>query len=197
ENHFWLNHDFITRDLIVLDEQLEVNIPTASTVKMKTEKGFEPAVKEQEGRRLYEWKRSNLKREEKDKDDKAEARKRKQEAEDPKPPQVQMSTFQSWDEVGQWYAGLQRDRVVPDDRIRAKALELVKGISVDRDKVKALYEYVSKNFRYVSISLGQGRYQPHPAADVLANQYGDCKDKHTLLASMLSAAGFRAYPALM
>jgi tetratricopeptide (TPR) repeat protein len=197
ENHFWLNHDFITRGLIVLDERLEVNIPTGSPVKLKTEKGFEPAVKEQEGRRFYEWKHAILKREAKDKDDKEEARKRKEEQDDPKPPQVQMTTFQSWDEVGQWYAGLQRDRIVPDDRIRAKALELVRGINADKDKVEALYEYVSKNFRYVSISLGQGRYQPHTAADVLANQYGDCKDKHTLLASMLNAAGFRAYPALM
>ena len=197
ENHFWLNHDFITHSLIVLDEQLEVNIPTGSTVKLKTEKGFEPTVREQEGRRRYEWKRANLKREDKDKDDKEEARKRKQEADDPKPPQVQMTTFQNWDEVGQWYANLQRDRILPDERIRAKALELVRGISADKDKVEALYDYVSKNFRYVSISLGQGRYQPHTAADVWANQYGDCKDKHTLLASMLSAAGFRAYPALM
>jgi tetratricopeptide (TPR) repeat protein len=57
------------------------------------------------------------------------------------------------------------------------------------DKVEALYDYVAKNFRYVSLSLGLGRYQPHAAADVLHNQYGDCKDKHTLLSSLLEAKG--------
>lgn len=196
-NHFWINHDFITRDLIVLDEQLEVNIPGDSVVKLKTEKGFEPAIKEQEGRRIYSWKHSVVKREADKDDDKEAARKRREELEDPKPPQVQMTTFKSWEEVGQWYAGLERDRIMPDDKIRAAAEELVRGRNSDKEKIEALYEFVAENFRYVSLSLGQGRYQPHAASDVMANKYGDCKDKHTLLSSMLIAEGLRAYPALM
>ena len=52
-------------------------------------------------------------------------------------------------------------------------------------------------FRYIGIAFGVERYQPHFAAEVLANQYGDCKDKHTLLASLLNAAGIKAYPALI
>src|SRR5574341_1273847 len=196
-NHFWLNHDFIKRDLIVLDERLEVNIPADSSVKLKTEKGFDPVVKEQDGRRFYTWQHSVLKREEEKDDDKEAARRRREELEDPKPPTVQMTTFKSWDEVGQWYAGLERDRTTPDDKIRAKVAELIRDRKNDQEKIEAIYEFVAKNFRYVSLSLGQGRYQPHAAAEVLANQYGDCKDKHTLFTSMLMAAGLRAYPALM
>jgi hypothetical protein len=56
-------------------------------------------------------------------------------------------------------------------------------------KVKALYEYVSRNIRYVSLSFGLGRMQPHAASEVLANGYGDCKDKNTLLAALLDAEG--------
>ena len=41
------------------------------------------------------------------------------------------------------------------------------------------------------------RYQPHPAADVLHNQYGDCKDKHTLLTSLLEAEGWKANSVLI
>src|SRR5208337_678474 len=67
-----------------------------------------------------------------------------------------------------------------------------KGLTTDLEKSETLYDFVAKNFRYVSLSLGAGRYQPHAAADVLHNQYGDCKDKHTLLASMLEAEGFHA-----
>ena len=195
-NHFWLSHDFLTRGIIVLDEGLEVNIPRDSKAKLKTEKSFEPVVKEEGERRIYTWKHANLKRE--DKDDKEEAAKKKSDDDDePKPPQVQMTTFQSWDQVGQWYAELERNRIVPDEKIRAKAEELLRGRTTDKDKIEALYQYVARNFRYVSLSLGQGRYQPHAAADVYANQYGDCKDKHTLLSAMLIASGLRAYPALM
>lgn len=194
-NHFWLNHNFVTRELIVLDEQLEVNIPLDSKVKLKMEPGLEPTTTEQDGRRVYTWKHANLKRE--TKEEKEAARKKKDDSDEPKPPQIQMTTFQSWDEVGRWYADLERNRIVPDEKIRAKAELLVRGLSSDKEKVEALYQYVAKNFRYVSLSLGQGRYQPHAATDVLANQYGDCKDKHTLLSSLLTASGLRAYPALM
>jgi tetratricopeptide (TPR) repeat protein len=194
-NHFWFEHDFIDPDsLIVFADELELNIPSAAKVKLKTAEGFEPAIKEQDDRKIYSWKRANLKRPQKDeKEDPSKA----EEPPEPQPRQVQMTTFQSWDEVGQWYAALERDRIVPDDRIRAKTDELVRGLKSDKEKIEALYRYVAQTFRYVSLSLGQGRYQPHAAAEVLANQYGDCKDKHTLLAAMLSAAGLRAFPALM
>ena len=56
---------------------------------------------------------------------------------------------------------------------------------------------MAKNFRYVSLSLGVGRYQPHAASDVLHDQYGDCKDKHTLLASLLEAEGLHASSVLI
>ena len=197
QNNFWFEEDFTNpTSLIFLDDQLEVNVPRDSKVKLKTATGMDPTIKEQDDRRIYTWKYTNLKREEKD--EKAEAAKKKSVDDDePKPPQIQMTTFQSWDEVGQWYAGLERDRILPDEKIRAKADELVRGLTTDTAKVEALYQYVAKNFRYVSLSLGEGRYQPHAAADVFANQYGDCKDKHTLLSSMLIASGLRASPALM
>ena len=51
--------------------------------------------------------------------------------------------------------------------------------------------------RYIGVAFGIGRYQPHSADTVLDNQYGDCKDKHTLLSSMLKAAGYDAWPALI
>jgi tetratricopeptide (TPR) repeat protein len=196
QNNFWLEQDFSNPEsMIVLDDQLEVNIPRDSKVKLKTAPGVDPIIKDQDDRRIYYWKYSNLKRQEKD--EKAESAKKKDDDDEPKSPQIQMTTFQSWDQVGQWYAGLERERIVPDEKIRAKTEELLRGRNTDTDKIEALYEYVAKNFRYVSLSLGQGRYQPHAAADVYANQYGDCKDKHTLLSSMLIAAGLRGYPALM
>jgi hypothetical protein len=45
----------------------------------------------------------------------------------------------------------------------------------------------------VAIEIGIGGLQPHPAADVFSHQYGDCKDKATLLSSMLHEAGIESY----
>ncbi|HKR12404.1 MAG TPA: DUF3857 domain-containing protein [Pyrinomonadaceae bacterium] len=195
QSHFWVEHDFVKSGVIVLNDELTVNIPSASKVKLKTEPGFEPATREDNDRRIYSWKHANLKsdtdEEEKDKEEEGK--------EEPKeiPRHVQLTTFQSWNEVGKWYADLQRDRIVPDEKIKVKAEQLISGLTTDKEKVRAIYEYVARNFRYVSLSLGQGRYQPHAAASVMTNQYGDCKDKHTLLASMLAVAGLQAYPVLL
>ena len=200
QNHFWIEHSFVTADVIVLKDELSVDIPAASKVKLKTEPGFEPTIKEDKDRRFYHWEHANLKSDtdEKGKNN-AEEGEEASEKDEPEEfhPHVQLTTFQSWEEVGQWYADLQRERILPDEKIKAKADEVITGRTTDKEKIRAVYEYVAKNFRYVSLSLGQGRYQPHTAASVMTNQYGDCKDKHTLLASMLAAAGFKAYPVLI
>jgi tetratricopeptide (TPR) repeat protein len=202
-NHFWVEHDFVERGPIVLSDELVVNIPATSKVKLKTETGYDPTIKEENGRRIYTWKEAQLQRaadeaeKEKEKAEAAEDEEVEEKDPDEIRPHVQLTTFQSWAEVGQWYEELQRDRVVPDEKIKVKAEEIIKGRATEKEKVTALYEYVAKNFRYVSLSLGQSRYQPHAATEVMSNQYGDCKDKHTLLASMLAATGVRAFPVLI
>ena len=129
--------------------------------------------------------------------DKEKDKKEKEERPDDDRPDIQLTTFVSWEQIGRWYAGLEKDRRAPSPEVRAKAEELTKGLNNDLDKVQALYDFVAKNFRYVSLSLGVGRYQPHSAGDVLHNQYGDCKDKHTLLASLLEAEGMHASSVLI
>jgi tetratricopeptide (TPR) repeat protein len=113
-------------------------------------------------------------------------------AEQGKLPTVAWTTFKSWEEVGAWYRGLEVDRIVADDTVKAKVAELTKGKTTDEEKARALYEYVATNIRYIGVAFGIGRYQPHAAAEILSNQYGDCKDKHTLLAAMLAATGIQS-----
>ena len=195
-NQFWTEYDF-DKNNITLDEQLEVNIPKDREINLFVKGNFNQKITEENGRRVYHWSSSHLEREDDDKNkDKDKKKKKKKKAED-EMPAIQLTTFKSWEEVGRWYAGLDHDRRQPTADIRAKAEELTKGASTDLEKVEALYDYVAKNFRYVSLSLGLGRYQPHAAADVLHNQYGDCKDKHTLLSSLLEAEGMHASSVLI
>ena len=72
-----------------------------------------------------------------------------------------------------------------------------RGLSEDREKIQALYDYVSADIRYLGLLFGMARYQPHVAGEVLEHGYGDCKDKHTLLESLLSAAGYEASPVII
>ena len=193
---FWVEHDF-TRDPgpIVLDEQLDVNIPKTRTIKMKTQPGLDAKVNDDGDRRVYHWASSHKVRE--DQDDDSTSRKKKKRRDPDEQPSVQLTTFSSWEEVGHWYAGLEKDRRAPAPEIRAKAEELTKNSKTDLEKIQAIYDYVAKNFRYVSLSFGLGRYQPHSASEVMANQYGDCKDKHTLMASLLEAEGLHPWSVLI
>ena len=186
---FWMQHDFAQSGTI-LDEQLSVDVPKDRKIKLKTKPGYDPKISEENGRRIYTWSRSHV-----DKTD--EQKKKEQEAKKklPKEPEyaaIQLTTFESWEQLGRWYAGLEKDRRQPNAEIRAKEAALVQGKTTDLDKIQALYDYVATNFRYISLSFGVGRFQPHAASDVLHNEYGDCKDKHTLLASLLSAGGYNA-----
>jgi len=54
-----------------------------------------------------------------------------------------------------------------------------------------------QRLQYISIDIGVGKgngYRPHPAAQVLAKAYGDCKDKANLMRSMLRTLNITSYP---
>ena len=106
-----------------------------------------------------------------------------------KGPGIQSPTEGTWQSIGEWYQALAKDRVVATPEIAAKTKELVGDKTDFYDKTEAIAEFVQKQVRYFVIELGIGGYQPHYAADILHNRYGDCKDKATLLTAMLSTVG--------
>jgi hypothetical protein len=95
----------------------------------------------------------------------------------------------SWENIAKWQSELAAGRRTPSPQITAKVRELIAGKNDFDSKVRAITDYVQSNIRYVGIEIGVGGYQPHPAADVFRYGYGDCKDKATLLSSMLQEAG--------
>ncbi|NPV83466.1 MAG: DUF3857 and transglutaminase domain-containing protein [Candidatus Aminicenantes bacterium] len=101
--------------------------------------------------------------------------------------------FSNWKDLGLWYEALTREKRRPDERVRAKAVELLSGREDVESKIKALAGFVQREIRYVSIQVGMGAWQPHPASLTLSNLYGDCKDMVTLLAALLEVAGINSY----
>jgi tetratricopeptide (TPR) repeat protein len=185
---FWYEHSF-SKSEIVRDERLELTVPKGKHLSVKSP-DFKPEIREQGASIIYIWQYSCLARENKD-----------EEAPSPlrglPPPSIQISTFSSWQEVGRWYSELQKDQIAVTPAIAAKANELTRNLATDDEKLYAIYRFVSANIHYVGLDFGIGRFQPHAAEDVLSNEYGDCKDKHTLLAALLKAAGYEAWPALI
>ena len=185
--HFWFEYSF-TKDHIIKDERLEFSFPKDKFVNVVSPE-FKPDIKDDGARRFYRWTSSNLERKEKNSDE--------VQVQKPLKPSVQITTFRSWEEVGQWFGDIQKEPLKVTPAIQAKAAELTKGLHSDDAKIRAIYNYVSLRFHYIGLDFGIGRYQPHAAEDVLGNEYGDCKDKHTLLAALLKAADYDAWPALI
>ena len=105
----------------------------------------------------------------------------------------QQKGFQSWTEVGNWYQELARGRRDATPEMKQKVVELTGALPTNLGKMQALARFVQREIRYVAIELGIGGWQPHPAADVFAKHYGDCKDKATLMSSMLKEIGVDSY----
>jgi len=187
--NFWYEYTF-PKGVAVNEDRLEIDIPKAREVKLKSP-AHKPEIQDTGDRRVYSWVVKDIrpdrdKEKEKDKDEDENAG-----------PDVQLTTFTDWKQVAEWYAQLQGKRMAVDERVRKKADELTKDAGTPTEKARRLYDFVARNVRYVSISLGIGRYQPHSASDVLQNGYGDCKDKHTLFSAMLRAEGIQSYPVLI
>ena len=98
----------------------------------------------------------------------------------------------SWDGIGRWENGLVAGRRTPTSEITEKVRQLTASKTDFDSKLHALTAFMQSDIRYVAIEIGIGGFQPHPAADVFHSRYGDCKDKATLLSSMLEEAGIRS-----
>jgi len=198
-DQFWDGWDLVS-DAVCLDEELVLDVPANRKVQIKSPAGTVPTVMEHAGRRVYTWKTDNPK-----------AREpadlfRNFRSLDPAmilqgfspetPRRMLFSSFQNWGEIGQWYGSMAGDSRSPAPEVRAKAQEITRGAETPLAKVRAVYDYVS-HIRYVSLSFGAGRYQPHPASEVLANRYGDCKDKAGLLDALLASQGIASFTALI
>jgi Domain of Unknown Function with PDB structure (DUF3857)/Transglutaminase-like superfamily len=98
-----------------------------------------------------------------------------------------------WQSLGQWTTQLESDRPVPSPEITAQTQQLIAQAPDFYSKLAAITSYIQKNIRYFIVSRGIGGLQANHAADIFRNRYGDCKDKTTLLISMLQVAGIKAF----
>jgi hypothetical protein len=97
------------------------------------------------------------------------------------------------------WAGLSRtfsELVEPRAAVTPELKTLVAGLVRDKtsrwNRIRSLAEFVQKKIIYLELTLDKDSLagcRPRPAADVLRDRLGDCKDKATLLVALLRATG--------
>ena len=101
--------------------------------------------------------------------------------------------FSNWRDMGTWYLGLANGRRDASPEIKQQVATLTATAQTPLQRMTAVAKFVQSDVRYVAIELGIGGHQPHPASEVFAHRYGDCKDKATLMSSMLHVIGVDSY----
>jgi len=107
------------------------------------------------------------------------------------------TTNADWAGMGKWYQGLVGERVEASPQIKQQVATLTASKTTQLQKMQAIASFVQQDIRYVAIELGIGGWQPHSAPDVFLHHYGDCKDKATLVRSMMREIGVESYHVLI
>ena len=106
---------------------------------------------------------------------------------------IKNQTYKSWNDIGLWYTQLTADSRQATPALQQKALELAPATLPTLERIKALARFAQHDIRYAAISVGIGGWKPHSAGEIFVHKYGDCKDKATVLGSMLAQIGVKSY----
>lgn len=112
-------------------------------------------------------------------------------------PRLAVTSFKNFDELGAAYWSEAKKKAVVTPEVEALANEITKNLEEPAQQAAAIYEWVNKNIRYLSIVMDKGGWIPHSSTEILANRYGDCKDYSTIIYSLLKAKGIESHPVLI
>ena len=109
------------------------------------------------------------------------------------------STLESWGQVSRWYYDLVEPKLKVNDAIKEKVKELISGKEDERERLSAIFFFVSRKIRYMGIIEESKRpgFEPHDVTLTFSRRYGVCRDKAALLVAMLRVAGFQACPVII
>lgn len=112
-------------------------------------------------------------------------------------PRLAVTSFKDFNELGAAYWNEAKEKAILTPEIQTLAEEITKDFKEPQQQAYAIYEWVNKNIRYLSIVLDRGGWIPHHSAQILSNGYGDCKDYTTILYALLKAKKIESHPVLI
>jgi len=107
-------------------------------------------------------------------------------------PYLHVSTYDTWQAVGRWWWGLVKDQLYADEALKKTVRDLIANAKTTREKVERIHHWVVTNTRYVGLEFGIHGYMPYRVPLIVQRGFGDCKDKASLLYTMMREAGVDA-----
>lgn len=107
-------------------------------------------------------------------------------------PYLHVSTYSTWQDVGRWYWGLIKDQLYADQALKKTVAEITAGATTTKDRVIRVHDWVLRHTRYVGLEFGIHGFLPYRVPLIVQRGFGDCKDKASLMYTMLREAGVDA-----
>ncbi|MCG2616828.1 transglutaminase domain-containing protein [Terrimonas sp. NA20] len=108
------------------------------------------------------------------------------------PAGIKYTYFNTLKDQYNWYHKLIKETENDPQVMKAKAEEVTKGLVTDDAKVKAVFQWVQDNIRYIAFEDGIAGFKPDKAQNVLQKKYGDCKGMANLVTEMLRSINLDA-----
>ena len=110
-----------------------------------------------------------------------------------------VSSIPDWQFIIDWYRDLANAKAEITYEIEEIVLDLLDkhNPQTKEEKIKMVYQYITENITYSSVSFRQSGLIPQKARDVLITKIGDCKDVSTLSVAMLKELGIDSYLTLV
>lgn len=111
---------------------------------------------------------------------------------------LQLSEFADWAAVAHWAQGLFRPDGAPMPGVKAQAAAIAAAAGADpQERLRRALDFVQREVRYFGTEMGANSHRPAAPEKVLAQRFGDCKDKAALLVALLRELGVEAAPVLV
>jgi transglutaminase-like putative cysteine protease len=110
---------------------------------------------------------------------------------------IMVSTMMDWSTVVQWYHDKTYKKLDATYEVKEVLDSIIQPGMSQQDKVKAIYNYLTKDIKYSYVPFMQSGQIPKRCGLTLASRIGDCKDVATVMVSMLRQEGIEAYYTLV
>lgn len=113
-------------------------------------------------------------------------------------PMVQLSEFNSWNEVATWAEKINPASAHLSGAAAAFATGLRSKYKSDQEAIfREAVQFIQDEIRYMGVETGEYSHRANTPEKVFSQRYGDCKDKSLLLVTILRSLNMKADLALL